>query len=358
MVITQADELWTHTEAENGGGKKTCPKIISLLLFCFPPICLFPPSFIFGRPQKSPFFLSFFRTCKPEQLAFHIKYAPFNDALFSKTRKLHIPRFPPSEKKGGKWNRIYIPSRFPRPSSSSLPFSPNVKRGKRRERIHPQKWGGGNEQMHFYSRFWAQAEFISRVAFSFLLVRELRVRTWKKRVNLFRGGALLNFDIKPSKRIREGFGNEKELEWIFLECERVAASVFWCCYMLFSPPFFLPKKTLEKNQRVGFFCATCMRMWCALGNWNSILRSGSCTRVFRSFFSPRELHYFYFFLLFSIWGTVCPEISGLFTQDPKGRKENWASLSISFFFISSAHLDTAFWAHQKMFPTLFLPNHV
>ena len=353
---------YVHTQRQKtAAAKKTCPKNHLSSSFAFFPICLFPPSFIFGRPKKeSPFFLSFFRTCKPEQLAFHIKYAPFNDALFSKTRKLHIPRFPPppSEKKGGKWNRIYIPSRFPRPSSSSLPFSPNVKRGKRRrERIHPQKWGGkGNEQMHFYSRFWTQAEFISRVAFSFPLVRELRV---EKRVNLFRGGALLNFDIKPSKRIREGFWKWKGIGVNFLGAWKGGGVGFFdattCCFL---PHFFLPKKTLEKISESDFFCATCMRIWCALGNWNSILRSGSCTRVFRSFFSPWELHYFYFFLLVSIWGTVCPEISGLFTQDPKGRKENWASLSISFFFISSAHLDTAFWAHQKMFPTLFLPNHV
>ena len=276
--------MYTHRGRKRRRQKKPAQKSSLFFFFFFPHLPLSPHPLYSDDPKKSPFFLSFFRTCKPEQLAFHIKYAPFNDALFSKTRKLHIPRFPPSEKReGNETEYISPPDSHAHPLPLSL-FPRMWKEGKRRrERIHPQKWGGkGNEQMHFYSRFWTQAEFISRVAFSFPLVRELRVRTRKKRVNLFRGGALLNFDIKPSKRIREGFWKWKGIGVNFFGGVKGWRRRFFdaatCCFL----PHFFYRKKLWKKSASRIFCATCMRIWCALGNWNSILRSGSCTRVFRS----------------------------------------------------------------------------
>ncbi len=133
---------------------------------------------------------------------------PHSMMLFSaKPENYTSPDFPP-RKKGREMKQNIYPLPIPTPILFLSPFFPECeKREKGGEKESTPKNGGERETNRciFIPAFEPKPNLFLEWLFSFPLVRELRVRTRKKRVNLFRGGALLNFDIKPSKRIREGF---------------------------------------------------------------------------------------------------------------------------------------------------------
>ena len=256
---------YEHTQRQKtAAAKKPAQKSSLFFFFAFPPSASFPHPLYSDDPKNPRFSFPFSGLVSPSNWRF-ISNMPHSMMLFSaKPENYTSPDFPPRKKREGNETEYISP---PDSHAPPLPLSlfPRMwKEEKGEKESTPKNGGGGTNRCIFIPAFEPKPNLFLEWLFPFFSLGNYVCVRGKKGWIYFEGG---RFWILISSRARgkeRVFGNEKELEWIFLGVKGWRRRFFDAATCCFLPHFFYQKKLWKKISESDFFvllvCA-CDVLW-------------------------------------------------------------------------------------------------